>query len=407
MSYITSDTESLVYKGLIYNSEFNILICLSCKTAIGNTESVIKHFINNHLDSYSKEEINYYLKNAIKDLIITNFKDIKNPEPYKYYFNYLKSYTGIICLKCDFATIHIKALKQHLNNEHNIKDTYKENNNYLNTYSKSNMNLQTFFINKKYLKYFITNKNKNMNNDTEDYITLYNNKLDKLLKAQLINNKPFISKETTSFLDNSKFLVYLQNKSKDRILQELRLIETPLLNKELNIYKLAYNITYNLVIKLESKISLLSRHYQQLLNTENLDESRKEMRNFKALNNKEYNKTFPLIIICIIKLFLSEEYQNNINTYQPKLIDYETKIEVIIKDLNELYNININKEVNTDLILNIENNIIILFFYLLNQDIKQSDININYNFNSPIITWLLLSSLKSNITFKEFFCNFF
>ncbi|CZT53531.1 uncharacterized protein RSE6_15162 [Rhynchosporium secalis] len=292
MSFIPTNTESIIYKDLIYNSEFKILICLTCKTTLGNIESVLKQYINKHLYTYTKEEMFTVLKLAIKDLIIIENKDLVLPEPYKYYFSYLNSYQGIICLKCDYKIIHIKALKQHHNIEHNIKDIYKENNNYLSIYSKSDINLRSIFTNKKYLKYFITSKNQDPFNNIEDYITTYNNKVKDLLNNRLLNNKPFIGKETTSFLENSKLLVYLQNKTKEQILKELNLIESPLINKELSIYKLIYNITLGLISKLESKIPLLSRHYQQLINTENLDESRKEMRNYKALNNKEYSKPF-------------------------------------------------------------------------------------------------------------------
>lgn len=111
MDFITSNNESLIYKDLIYNIKFQVIIYTTCKSAIGSLESIIKHLIQLHLDIYTKEEINSIIKDKLKELTIENPNNIKTPTPYKYYFNYLKSYQGTICLQCDFITINIKAIK--------------------------------------------------------------------------------------------------------------------------------------------------------------------------------------------------------------------------------------------------------------------------------------------------------
>ena len=77
---------------LVYNLDLKIIICIECKTCLNslNTiESIKKHLLYNK-HGYNKKDINF--KNLILELNkleYNNLEDLKDIEPYKYYFNNL------------------------------------------------------------------------------------------------------------------------------------------------------------------------------------------------------------------------------------------------------------------------------------------------------------------------------
>ena len=127
---------------LVYNQDLKIIICIACKTCLNNLntiESIKKHLLYNKY-TYNKKDINF--KNLILELNkleYNNLEDLKDIEPYKYYFKDLNlPITSYICTynNYNFISINRKNLLKHFK-IHNIENI--NNSNILEEFSKSNI----------------------------------------------------------------------------------------------------------------------------------------------------------------------------------------------------------------------------------------------------------------------------
>ena len=127
---------------LVYNLDLKIIICIACKTCLNslNTiESIKKHLLYNK-HKYNKNDINF--KDLILELIkleYNSLEDLKDIEPYIYYFKDLNlPINSFICTynNCNFISIHRKNLLKHFK-IHNIENI--NNSNILEEFSKSNI----------------------------------------------------------------------------------------------------------------------------------------------------------------------------------------------------------------------------------------------------------------------------
>src|SRR6187551_2604526 len=120
----------IIYPGLVYSAEFKTIICSYCRYGLGDINSTLNYLLNLHLDIFNKDEVNNIIKPKLINLTLVNIKDITLPPPYTTYFKDLIEAKGFQCLKCLYITKAYKALRQHLNEKHNIKSnkTFKNNN---------------------------------------------------------------------------------------------------------------------------------------------------------------------------------------------------------------------------------------------------------------------------------------
>ena len=127
---------------LVYNIDLKIIICIECKTCLNSLttlESIKKHLLYNK-HNYNKKELKY--KNLIlelKKLDYNNLYNLKEIEPYKYYFKELNlPITSYICTykNCNCIYINKKNLIKHFK-IHNIDNI--DSNSIFEKYSKSNI----------------------------------------------------------------------------------------------------------------------------------------------------------------------------------------------------------------------------------------------------------------------------
>ena len=136
-----SDNTLILNSILLFNKEFNILVCTSCKYCItkSSLDSHIKRF---HPYKYSSIDI-LDLKKQLEQFNIKNEKDIETPNNNTVYFEYLNVYNNTNkCNFCDHITNHTKSIRQHLNIQHNFKQPKNKNDDIGYT---SNLPSQSFF----------------------------------------------------------------------------------------------------------------------------------------------------------------------------------------------------------------------------------------------------------------------
>ena len=304
--------------GFKYSPEFCIIICGSCKFAIKS-----KGYLDNHLKKYhsnlENEDITSF-KNSIKDLKVIEDKNVALPTFYNYNFKDLNREVGYICLKCNsFATTSLKYIKNHLNIKEGIKGSKSNKGLDLKAYYRENYPIQSFFIDN-YKRYFAIKVSSNSNTITT--ITNSSNSNNRDIEASILNSykakemaldskaKIFTTssnkdpKELSSFIKKLHFNEYLADKD---IAKYLSYIAKP--DKDLEpLLDILYNRVLDLLYTAENIISKFDKRLLQQLNTENINEGYKEMREFKALESKssksKYYSTLASLIVYIFRLYL-------------------------------------------------------------------------------------------------------
>ena len=100
-------------KLILYNTEFETLICTTCKYAISTT-SLKPHLNEFHKNIYTPTSYGKLLETIGYLPRIRNEKDIKFPEFNKYYFDYLLLENNCYsCNYCQYATTSYKWIKTH------------------------------------------------------------------------------------------------------------------------------------------------------------------------------------------------------------------------------------------------------------------------------------------------------
>ena len=302
---------------LVYNLDLKIIICIECKTCLNslNTiESIKKHLLYNK-HGYNKKDINF--KNLILELNkleYNNLEYLKEIEPYKYYFKNLNlPINSYICTynNCNFISINKKNLVKHFK-IHNIENI--NNNNILEKYSKSNILVQSLFYKKYNPNYFIIKDNNNNNNNNNpkeisySIVEDFNKELEAINTSYLIDSNNKDKREIETTIRKTNFYKFYNNKDLDLLLS---LLESPNKNpsiedKEKYIYSYFYKLLYKYTFSIENIINKYSRRILQNIKTENLDTSRKEMRDFSILttnSKRKYYKSFNILIIYIFKFY--------------------------------------------------------------------------------------------------------
>jgi hypothetical protein len=252
------------YTFLKYSKEYKTLICSKCCTSLGTLPSIKIHLKKKHLDLLNFKKIEEILLTLEEEALeLVSIEEIKEPLPYTTFFKDLEEIKGYSCLKCPYLTKHYKALRQHLNKEHLLNETLKE-------YYIEDISLESFSSNNKTLKYFITSKNTKPQESlplvgppslVDIILQDYKAKEEALNQTISLKAKDLETRELSSFLNNSKFHLYLIEKN---IPSLLKLVLRP--SKEvddstcLDYLSLAYNLTLTLITKrLEPLVPSLSR----------------------------------------------------------------------------------------------------------------------------------------------------
>ena len=406
--------------GFKYSVEFNIIICSSCKFAIKS-----KDFLDNHLKKYHSTLENKdiaFLKDSIKDLKVIEDKNIALPTFYNYNFKDLnREEVGYICLKCNsFATTSLKYIRNHLNIIEGIKSSKSNKGLDLKAYYKGNYPIQSFFIDN-YKRYFAikvlsssttisttTNSSNSSNRDIEISILNSYKAKEKSLdsKAKIFttssNKDP---KELSSFIKSLHFNEYLANKD---ISKYLTYIAKP--NKDLEpLLDILYSRVLDLLYTTENIIPKFDKRLLQQLNTENINEGYKEMREFKALDSKssksKYYSTLANLIIYIFRLYLLyKEGKLDLENLdkQPILPDVLLeRLNTILENLEAYSSIKDLIELES-IASKLKFSLIEVIAILLAQETSQKTLDSKGIFNSPTITFLILKSIDPNtLYFKK------
>ena len=395
---------------LKYSKEYKSIICSKCSTSLGTLSSIKIHLKKKHLDVLDSKKIEEILLTLEEEeLELVPIEDIKEPLPYTTFFKDLEEVKGYSCLKCSYLTRHYKALRQHFNKEHLLKETLKE-------YYLEDISLESFSSNNKTLKYFITSKNSKPKESlpligppslVDTILNKYKAKEEALNQTISIKAKDLETRELSSFLNNSKFHLYFIEKN---IPSLLKLVLRP--SKEtddstsLDYLSLAYNLSLSLISKrLEPLVSSLSRRLRQQLNTENLEDPKelKEMRDFKIVEKRtkvEYNPTFPLILVYLLRLLKLKEEGEDFK--EPNIDPLLSTLKQIREELIELGLEEKDSSTYLEVTTFLEDRIIYLFYLLLKEPLGQLRLEENPIFKSPIITYLILISVDPlTLSFKE------
>jgi len=391
-----------------YNNDLGFIICINCNIPLKDSKDII-----NHLETHykNKNELNNIKKQVIikiDNLIINNTFNIKNIKPYLYYFKDLPEYKGYQCLKCHFLTLSYKLLRTHLNSLHSIKDkTQGKDLSFLKEYYIFPIILQTLTINKKTINYFITSKNiiveASINNNI---LSNFKTKVKNIIKSNNNNKKDLTIKETTGFLYNSKFNQYFINRNPIELLE---LLENNKENTNFNIINLSYNLTLNLIPKLESIIFNINRSNLQTLNSEHLNSLYRDFKAFKIIEKetqKKYYKLIPKFIIYLLNIYFTninskgKEVEGSIK--EPNIEYLEEDLFNILNILNQILENSKNIELLNKLTSDFEKIIILIIIKILEQDTKQTSLKTNSLFLNPILTYLILISYnKYNNNFEK------
>lgn len=87
-----------VHLFLFYNEKFEVLFCSKCKTCL--YLNFIASHITKHHKEVSKKEVNVII-NKVSELTICDAKNIKLPEYFKHYFEYLTVFFN--AFQCNFC----------------------------------------------------------------------------------------------------------------------------------------------------------------------------------------------------------------------------------------------------------------------------------------------------------------
>src|ERR1700744_4712701 len=396
---------------LIYIAEFKVLICTTCGYALKSTST-----INNHIYRYhdnNTQELAELAQNGdiINSLEILNNPLLITPKFNTYYYEFLPVYNCFKCTKCDLISTNYKAIRQHLNKQHNIKSNTTTSTYY--TQYILEVKCQTFYNQKNLVNYFIIkdenqlNLNLNPKFDINPLVLISNyNTINKKLNNNytISNNDP---RELDNFLYNTYFLNFLQEKDLNWLFIYIKPLNSIDDSANYNVLSILNTSVINLLSNNTDIINILAPFYLQALNTEHFNF--KEDTNYRAFkkldsNNNRYYSIISNYFIFIIRNILANypivEIKANIkaNPYISKLLDNLTLYNVT--NLSNISN-KIEKQAKLDQIqANINSNIILAFtrFITLNNT-QDSFTNIPF-LNNSIIIFIILSNF--NIIEKRF-----
>lgn len=428
-----------------YNKDLNIIICSTCFLTLLNTKDIKKHLIKNHNDYYKNTKDIKEIIVKLESLNIKSYLDLKDIPSNTYYFKDLPlSFNSYLCFKCNFITTSYKILRNHLVNKEGIKN--KDNtkrkdiiNNIPIIILYPSLNKGLFIPKLPLLEPSLINKDKETTististrsnsisssrsssiiDSTIDPSNLFLNYINKkeeiLLKAKEIGESTISNKALSSFLKNSRFNLYLENKN---IKDLLELIEPINNDSKFNIIN---SITIKLAYKISSLIPNIIRSIRIDLKKDSILTSFLSTKDFIELESstkKVYFKVFSDLLIFILRLYLiKHSYIESINKdYITKDIDFSIELEASIKLLIDLdlEDINTkdkgkgiednNEDINSKEITfkDIEQIIILIFNNLLKLPIKFTTLKEYTLFKNPIIIFFILNSLnKDTLIYKN------
>ena len=420
---------------LTYNKELELLICSSCSLALINTKAIKKHLKERH----SSIKITKELLSNLESYSIKSYIDSNTSIPYNTY--YFKDLTLILneykCFKCSFITTSYKKLRNHLVNIEGIKGTSTKRRDDINTIPISilypSLNKGLFIpklpilgINRP-LESNITSTSNNTRESPSSSLSsrcnssiieeeeevieegssssnLYLNYRTK--KEELFNKSKELGEVSTntktlsSFLKNSRFNLFLENKN---IKDLLELIEST--SKEDPLLDSIYTISYNLSYKISSLILNILRFIRLDIKKDNSINNFLSIKDFIELESntkKTYFKVFSNLLVFIIRLYLiNNNIKDSINKdFISKDIDFSSSLNLNIKNLLDKLEVNNLEEEET--LKDIEIIIIYIFIDLLKIPIKFTTLKEFSLFKNPTIVFFILSTLDiKTLVFKE------
>ena len=414
---------------LKYNKDLKIIICSNCSLTLLNKKDIKKHLIKNHLDYFNTTNNIKEIITNLEALEITSYLELNNIPNNTYYFKDLPlSFNSYKCFKCNFITTSYKNIKIHLIKVENIKNKDKTKrkdiiNNIPIIILFPSLNKGIFIpklpdlrpssiiLSQENIK---DNSNKissssssistSIDKDNSNLILSYINKKENILlksKEEEVNN--INNKALSSFLKNSRFNKFLENKNIKDILE---LIEP--LKKEDIILKKAFYYTNKLAYKISNLIPNIIRSIRIDLKKDNIVTNFLNIKDFIELETKtkkEYYKVFNNLIVFILRLYLIKNNKiNSINKeYIIKEIETFLTLDKYIKELllilkeEDIKEEDIKKEdIKEKLVTKIEEYIILIFLELLKLPIKLTTLKEYSLFKNPIIIFFILNCLDNN-----------
>jgi superfamily II DNA helicase RecQ len=418
-----------------YNKDLKIIICSNCSLTLLNRKDIKKHLIKNHLEYFNTTSNIKEIIANLEALEITSYLELNNIPNNTYYFKDLPlSFNSYKCFKCDFITTSYKRIREHLIKVENIKNKDKTKRkdiisnipitilfpslnkgifipklpklrsssiilsqenikaNSSKIYSSSSNSSSSSSID--------SNTNTNINKDNSSLILSYINRKEYILQeakeeeANNLNNKAL-----SSFLKNSRFNKFLENKNIKDILE---LIEP--LKKEDIILEKAFYYTNKLAYKISNLIPNIIRSIRIDLKRDNIVTNFLNTKDFIELETKtkkEYYKVFNNLIVFILRLYLIKNKE--IYSANKEYIIKEIKTLVLLdKYIKELLLILREEDIIEELITKVEEYIILIFFELLKIPIKLTTLKEYSLFKNPTIIFFILNCLdKNTYRYKE------
>ena len=355
-----------------YNKDLEIIICSTCSLALLNKKDIKKHLLKNHLEYYNNTLNIKEIIKELEDLNIKSYLELNNIPNNKYYFKDLPiRFNSYKCFKCDYISTSNKKIREHLIKKENIKNKdnkkikeiinnipiiilyptlnkgifipklikntsleleLKESSNNLNLISSSNSSSSNLSI-------------KSNNSNSNLILNYINKKEDIILKAKEKGESNIInSKALSSFLKNSRFNKYLENKN----IKDLLELITPL-NKEDIILEKAFYLNNKLAYKLSNLIPNIIRSIRIDLKRDTSFLNIKDFIELETKTKKEYFKVFNNLLIFILRLYLIKNsiISSKNKDYIIKEIDSSIILENNIKDLLESLKENIEEDNST------------------------------------------------------------
>jgi superfamily II DNA helicase RecQ len=416
---------------LTYNKDLEVLICSSCSLVIINTKTIKKHLKEKHPSTKVTKEV----LSKLESYSIKSYIDSTTNIPYNtYYFKDLPIILkGYKCVKCPFITTSYKKLRNHLVTIEGIKGTSTKKREDITItpiqllYPSLNKGL---FIPKlpliginRSLEVRITSTSRaspspsptfssstssSILEEGEDpsstnlFLNYVAKKEELSTKAKEVGEVSISTKTLSSFLKNSRFNLFLENKN---IKDLLELIEST--SKEDVLLDSIYTISYKLSYKISSLIPNILRFIRLDIKKDNSINnflSTKDFIELESNTKKTYFKVFSNLLVFIIRLYLIDNHlRESINKdYISNNIDFGSNLNINIKALLnklEVYNLEDKEE---DSLKDIETFIIYIFIDLLKIPIKFTTLKEFNLFRNPTIVFFILATLDTRtLVFKE------
>ena len=418
---------------LKYNKDLSILICSTCSLAFINSKSIKKHLKEKH----PTINITKDLLSKLESYNIISYIDSKNNIPNNtYYFKDLPiSFNNYKCYKCDFITTSYRKIRIHLVNIEGIKATNTKKREDITPTTPIQIlypslskglfipKLPTRSINiplEENTRVRARSSSNSSNNSSNNSTSSSNNRdidsinpnlfLDyKAKKKELINKSKEVGessnnpKTLSSFLKNSRFNIFLENRNIKNLIE---LIEP--IKKEDILLDTIYNISYNYSFKVSKLIPNILRFIRlDIKKDSNITNflNTKDFIELESNTKKTYFKVFSNLLVFIIRLYLIDNnlYTSNNKDLVNNEVDFSTSLNLNIKDLLDLIDTYNNLEDNKeDILYKIEVKIVYIYIDLLKIPITFTTLKEFTLFRNPTIIFFILNSLNPiTLIFKE------